>query len=65
MLITLASVQLVQKHHRENTSPKYNQCRLIEALKALQDGVLLDHFGINGYYHKYLWFMVLKCFHFV
>ena len=26
MLITLASVQLVQKHHRENTSPEYNQC---------------------------------------
>ena len=25
MLITLASVQLVQKHHRENTSPEYNQ----------------------------------------
>ena len=25
MLITLASVQLVQKHNRENTSPEYNQ----------------------------------------
>ena len=26
MLITLASVQLVRKHSRENTNPEYNQC---------------------------------------
>ena len=53
MLITPASVQ---KHHRESTSPEYDQSTglFVEALQALQDGVLLDHFGISVYYHKYL-----------
>ena len=51
MLITLASVQLVQKHHRENTNPEYDQrTGLLRPCRRYRMPSYSTIVGIYGYY---------------